>query len=300
MPINFTCACGAKIKTGNENAGKTSVCPACKEPVKVPSDEVDLGVIEYGDLAPAIRSSRARWIVCSAVVIGLATLGFGLLFVFGRREPEIRVSPAANQKPVASQVQVDRHPPTESIVHEVLTEDEVLEGAKLFVCLDAARYFRETGRRENITTMANDVKRITTDDRKIDSLWEANAYVAFWAGDPGRARPPADGFNVSYRVLFRFTPDGRSTVFWREIQDAHTQLQLRFRRHEPESEWNGEFRSVVRNEWARVIRRLNSAVASERLNWLDHAELFRIAMNEQSRSLKISVEELQEIMTCRD
>ena len=36
MPINFTCACGAKIKTGNENAGKTSVCPACGDQVVVP------------------------------------------------------------------------------------------------------------------------------------------------------------------------------------------------------------------------------------------------------------------------
>jgi DNA-directed RNA polymerase subunit RPC12/RpoP len=36
MAINFTCECGAKFKTGDENAGRTSSCPSCHKKVFVP------------------------------------------------------------------------------------------------------------------------------------------------------------------------------------------------------------------------------------------------------------------------
>lgn len=40
MPIEFACDCGKRLKVSDEHAGKRAKCPACKNPVTVPSAAV--------------------------------------------------------------------------------------------------------------------------------------------------------------------------------------------------------------------------------------------------------------------
>ena len=39
MPISFDCACGRKIRTADENAGRSASCPACGVTVLVPGSD---------------------------------------------------------------------------------------------------------------------------------------------------------------------------------------------------------------------------------------------------------------------
>src|SRR5438105_10031804 len=60
MAIKFVCSCGKRLRARNEMAARRSVCPACGEPVGIPSLTPTARAATAGAMTPAERLSVGR------------------------------------------------------------------------------------------------------------------------------------------------------------------------------------------------------------------------------------------------
>ena len=159
----------------------------------------------------------------------------------------------------------------------ILTIKEVLEGS-------AAKRYKIT---------AIEVMVTNTDERKVPWLWEVTANIAI------TLKPKKAGFIGTHIAwtwvgLFQFTPDATSEECWRSITDTETGPTIRT--HPGKSEWTREFRSTVAREWLREFQEHQRYVKDSDMTPQDRRELLQNRKTDVANRLRVSPEELKEIL----
>jgi hypothetical protein len=76
MPIQVTCACGARLTVRDEAAGRKVKCPKCASPVSIPAPEPEIVPVEpvLDVLPPAPEENRVPCPYCAEMILKAARM----------------------------------------------------------------------------------------------------------------------------------------------------------------------------------------------------------------------------------
>lgn len=335
--IRFSCsACGGKFKVKDQFAGRKSKCPRCGAEMTVPTEDtweeddsptspVDAGpsplaASSVATVAHAVQpaplagrdddeptpyrspkpkpSGRNRL----AVVVGASAAGLVALVAIGAalitmararaKSTPLRVAKAEVPQPVVS-------PPAEEKPEEPkpYSAEEMPDVAGVWITFYIRGTLDKDPRIESVKVADVEVRPGPMDQRHIPWLWEATAAVtvARKEDDPNQAPTP---MSMSWRILFRLTPENKGGECWREVTDMR--FGQKFRKHFGVSEWSRDFRSMVESAWNRKFREWDVEMRRRGESNEDRARYLQDLKQSMAAEFSIGAEELQEILDATD
>jgi hypothetical protein len=172
------------------------------------------------------------------------------------------------------------------------------ESAKFFMRFNIALSLEKSPTVESYKILNMDVRRAENDERKIEWLWESMTVLAVTYKQPN---PQMSSRNMSttWKSLFQCTPssDGVGEC-WREVIESRSGVHIR--KHFESSEWTKAFRAKVSAAWLQAVQGYERQIKDDGMTESEKRELLQETKQGLAQSLRITTDELHEILEATD
>jgi hypothetical protein len=146
---------------------------------------------------------------------------------------------------------------------------------------------------ERVKVRIGEVLRQPADPKKVAWLWHATASVSI-TKKPVKPEHAAEHLVTSWQLAFRLTPNREGGECWREVADMYSGTKTR--KNFGESEWRPDFRQKVLATWGRQYPDWDAEMVKTHVEPKDRKVLLWYFKDRISKSLDISIQDLEDIL----